>query len=32
VIPGSVVAHPTLTIVAQAIKTMNQAVGNGAAH
>jgi choline dehydrogenase-like flavoprotein len=26
VIPGAVVAHPTMTIVAQAIKTMDQAL------
>jgi cholesterol oxidase len=30
VIPGSVVAHPTMTIVAQAIKTMDQAVKDAA--
>jgi cholesterol oxidase len=31
VIPGSVVAHPTLTIVAQALKTMDQAVADSQA-
>jgi cholesterol oxidase len=31
VIPGSVVAHPTLTIVAQALKTMDRAVADGQA-
>jgi cholesterol oxidase len=31
VLPGSVVAHPTLTIVAQALKTMDKAVSEAAA-
>ena len=31
VLPGSIVAHPTLTIVAQALKTMDTAVSDAAA-
>jgi cholesterol oxidase len=31
VLPGAIVAHPTMTIVAQALKTMDKAISDAAA-